>query len=71
MVFATDQDNKCYACGKPFVNKSCKLVNVNHEDQNVYVGPDCFARIKSAGKRGYQPMKRGKKFGPKLYAIEE
>jgi hypothetical protein len=69
-IFALDQDEKCFACDKPFGKQPSRLVNVAHEDQDVYVGPDCYKRIKAAGKRGYQPMKNGKPFGPRLFTME-
>ncbi len=62
-----DQDEKCFACGKAFRKAPRKLVNVAHEDQNVFVGPECYARVMSAGAKGYMPSKGG----PVLYLIEE
>lgn len=60
-----DQDNKCFACGRK-MPKSRRLVNVAREDQNVFVGPDCFQRVIDAGDAGYQPP-RG---GPILYVCK-
>ncbi len=51
-----DQDDKCYICGKAFKTTSKKyLVNVNKDDQHVYVGPECYKRVVKADKDGYQP----------------
>lgn len=66
-----DQDEKCYACGKPIPKKRQPLiVNVALDDQNVYVGPDCYRRIVKAGDDGYQPTRKAQPFGPKLYSLE-
>jgi hypothetical protein len=70
-ILAVSQDDKCFACGKIFrSNKTKHLVNVAHEDQDVFVGPECYKRISAAGKTGWQPIKKGKAFGPRLYLMQ-
>lgn len=56
-------ENKCFACGK----KTSKPTLVTCiDDQDVFVGRECFKLIKKAGKYGYQPSQGG----PKLYLKE-
>ena len=54
---------RCFACGKEL--KSPNLVDTR-DGQTVYVGPECFAKVREAGESGYQPPKGG----PKLYLLE-
>lgn len=55
---------QCFACGK-ILPKTRRLVTCADE-QDVYVGPDCYAHILAAGAAGFQP-RRG---GPRLYTLE-
>jgi hypothetical protein len=55
---------KCYACDKPL--KKEFLVDTR-DAQTVYVGSECYKKIKIAGEAGYQPPKGG----PKLYLLKE
>lgn len=50
---AADQDEKCWACDKPFRGSPRHLVKVKNEDQQVFVGPNCYRKIKAAGKSGW------------------
>ena len=68
-LFATDEHEKCFACGKP-LGRQPALVNVNREDQNVYVGRECFKCIQAAGAQGWQPFSKGKPRGPRLYLLQ-
>lgn len=70
-LLSVDQDEKCFACGKIFrPGKPQQLVNVALEDQNVFVGPECYKYIKASGNKGWQPMRKGKAFGPRLYLMQ-
>jgi hypothetical protein len=55
---------KCFACDK--ATSRPRLVRCIDE-QTVFVGADCFRRIKYSGKDGYQPPFGG----PKLYCISQ
>jgi hypothetical protein len=44
--------DKCFACDRPLKGKH--LVDTR-DDQTVFVGPDCFKRVKAAGDAGWQP----------------
>jgi hypothetical protein len=57
-----DMDN-CFACGKPLT--STKRLVDTRDDQRVYVGPDCFAKVVKAAEVGYQPPKGG----PRLWVL--
>jgi hypothetical protein len=54
--------DKCFACDRPLKGKH--LVDTR-DDQTVFVGPDCFKRVKAAGDAGWQPPKGG----PRLYPV--
>ena len=53
--------DKCFACGKRLSGNP--YVSDTRDAQIVYVGSDCYRRIRIAGDEGYQPP-RG---GPRLY----
>lgn len=53
---------KCFACDRALASRREARTT---DGQRVYVGPDCFARIKRAGPDGYQPPKGG----PRLILI--
>lgn len=55
---------KCFACDKKLGGMP-ELADTR-DDQLVYVGRDCAAKIRAAGERGYQPSKGG----PKLYPLK-
>lgn len=64
----TDQDEKCYACGRAFrPNTHGRIVfhgeALTIDGQRQFVGADCMKKIIAAGGDGYQPP-RG---GPRLY----
>jgi hypothetical protein len=42
---------QCFACDKDLPAKYYEADT--RDDQTVFVGPDCFARIKKAGDAGY------------------
>lgn len=54
----------CFACGRPL--NGLPLRADTRDDQVVYVGPDCFRKIQSAGPNGYQPPLGG----PRLWLLE-
>src|SRR5262245_27123943 len=63
------QDEKCYACGRPFRRNSWDKVVFHPEaltidGQRQLVGFDCMRRIEAAVAEGFQP-ERG---GPRLFA---
>jgi len=58
------RQEKCYACDKPIGNIATEVDTRN--SQKIYVGSDCFKKIKQAGDKGWQPPKGG----PKLYLIK-
>jgi len=51
---------RCFACGRAL--KTPKLVDTR-DGQVVFVGPECYRRIESAGEKGWQPPLGG----PRLY----
>ena len=55
---------ECFACGRKII--ASRVVRVRGESTIVYVGPECAAKVATAGADGYQPS-RG---GPKLVSIE-
>lgn len=57
--------DRCFACDKPLRNRA--FLATCADEQTVYVGPDCFAYIRSAGRDGYQPPLGG----PKLFEISQ
>jgi hypothetical protein len=56
--------NQCFVCERK-LGKNPKLVDTR-DCQKVFVGSECYKKIKAAGKQGWQPPKGG----PKLYLIE-
>ncbi len=56
---------KCFACDKPMKGKP-HLADTR-DNQTVFVGPDCFSRIRAAGDDGYQPPLGG----PKLFEVNQ
>lgn len=59
----------CFVCGKA-LGKTPALVRCEDE-QTVYVGRECFKRIKAAGNAGWlpEPDKHGLT-GPRLYLLD-
>lgn len=57
--------DKCFACDKP-LGKSPALVDTR-DAQTVYVGSECFKKIRAAGDSGYQPPLGG----PRLYLLRD
>ncbi len=53
--------SRCYACDKLGASYLVACI----DDQTVFVGADCFRKIKKAGAIGYQPQKGG----PRLFTI--
>lgn len=65
---ASDSKTLCYACDRPLKRNGDELeaYRVDTRDhQTVFVGPECFRKIKAAGDAGYQPPLGG----PKLYLL--
>lgn len=63
------QDEKCYACGRPFRRNSHGQIVAHPEaltidGQRQFVGADCMKRIAAAGAVGFQPESGG----PRLFA---
>jgi len=54
---------KCFACDRPM--KSRKFLIDTRDDQDAFVGPECFKHIVKAGETGYQPPLGG----PRLYLL--
>lgn len=64
----TDQDEKCYACGRAFRRNGFGLVVyhpavLTRDGQRQFVGFDCYEKVRDAGPEGWQPP-RG---GPRLF----
>lgn len=55
--------DKCFACGKKLGKRGGFLVDTR-DDQEAFVGPECFKHVQAAGKEGYQPPKGGPRFWP-------
>lgn len=55
---------KCYACDRKLDENAWQAKT--SDNQEVYVGSECFKHIKKAGQLGYQPPKGG----PRLYLAE-
>jgi hypothetical protein len=55
-------DDKCFACDKKLKAGKEKMVETS-DGQTVYVGSECYRRIKVTGPKGYQPPKGG----PRLF----
>jgi hypothetical protein len=55
---------RCYACDRK-LGKSPKLVTCEDE-QDVYVGSECYKLIVAGATQGYQPPLGG----PRLYLLE-
>ena len=54
---------KCFACNRKLgINPP---VADTRDDQRVFVGSDCYLKIKKAGETGYQPPLGG----PKLWTL--
>lgn len=53
----------CYACDRPLKRR---FIVKTSDDQKVFVGPDCWARVIDAAAEGYQPP-RG---GPRLFSLD-
>lgn len=53
----------CLACDKPL--KGTQHWAATLDGQQGLVGPDCFKKIKAAGKKGYLP----KAGGPRLWEV--
>lgn len=58
-------NDKCYACGRKIVGTPAMADT--RDAQTVYVGPECFRKIKQAGESGYQPPKGG----PRLWLMPD
>lgn len=56
------EDERCFACGKKLGKRKAHGAHTDDE-QNVFVGSECYKLILAAGRKGYQP-KRG---GPRLF----
>lgn len=54
--------DQCFACGRKLHEGMERIVDTR-DAQTVYVGPECYRKIKAAGEIGYQPPLGG----PKLY----
>lgn len=46
---------RCFACGK-VLPKTKKMADT-HDNQIVWVGPDCYQKILAAGNAGYLPRR--------------
>jgi hypothetical protein len=57
-----DTNGQCFACSKQFGVKQPREVYTS-DPQMQWVGPECFRKVKAAGKAGYQPPLGG----PRLF----
>jgi hypothetical protein len=60
-------DGKCFACGKK-LGKTPQLVTCEDE-QDVFVGRECYKLIKASGKDGYAPTGNHGRGGPRLFTL--
>jgi hypothetical protein len=56
--------HRCFACDRLLDIK--KTLVRCADEQTVFVGDECYRRVKAAGETGYQPPKGG----PRLYLLE-
>lgn len=56
-----NQMNTCFACNQLFKHRP--RIADTQDGQTVYIGNNCYQKIKKAGYEGYQPPKGG----PKLF----
>lgn len=56
----------CFACEKSLAGIVKPYQATTSDGQLVYVGRDCFSKIRMWGKAGYSPPKGG----PKLWTVE-
>jgi hypothetical protein len=45
---------RCFSCGRKLGKKKPHLVDTR-DCQTVYVGPECYRKIKAAGEAGHTP----------------
>lgn len=69
----SDQDQKCFACDRPFRRNSHGLIVFHPEaitldGQRVFVGHDCHRKITESGSDGYQPPLGGPRLWTELTA---
>lgn len=65
-------ENRCFACNRVMGKKEPKLVTCQDE-QDVYVGSECFKLIQAAGPLGYLPKASPDSptlTGPRLFLLE-
>lgn len=60
----TTHSDRCFACDKP-LGKTYRVTC--SDDQQPFVGRECFRHIKAAGSEGWQPPKGG----PRLYMLPD
>jgi hypothetical protein len=75
-ISSMDQDDKCFACGRPFRQNSYGRIVFHPEaltldGQRVFVGYDCAKKINSAGADGYQPPRGGPRLWVDMHAPAE
>lgn len=51
--------DKCFACDRPLGRLGPEWMADTRDGQLVYVGRECFRKIKGAGALGWQPPKGG------------
>lgn len=61
--FNGDKQDRCFACGRKLGKKPALVTCA--DEQDIFVGSECFKLIKAAGSAGYQPVD-----GPRLYTLE-
>lgn len=58
----TDRKEPCFACDRPM---SSKYLVTCRDEQTVFVGSECFKKIRAADIHGWQPPKGG----PRLFTV--
>lgn len=53
------KNERCFACDRPLGGDMSIHSADTRDDQIVYVGSECFKKIKAAREKGYQPPKGG------------
>lgn len=62
-----EQMLNCFACGKAIKSSTTANLVDTRDAQTVFVGPDCYKKVVTAGEQGYQSPKGG----PKLYPLKK
>lgn len=58
---------KCFACDRPLRGRQREYLVRCADEQTVFIGSDCFRRVRETGPDGYQPPLGG----PRLFEISQ